>query len=199
MNEEDSLSTEDYHRAEQFLPWNTLDLIANTLVMPSWINKTNQFWYQRQTETGTEFVLIDPDSNVRRQSFDHKTLAQALSTVTGTEFDPANLPFTSIEFSEDQQSIEFQIGEDVWVCNLETYTCSKKPKALTARPIERLSPDKKWALFLKENNLYGRNTVSGEEFALTQDGEPKYTYGTRPDYSTHHIADQILGIPQHAI
>ena len=65
MSEENVLSIEDYQRAEQFLPWNTLNMAFNTMVIPAWIHKSNQFWYQRQTKAGTEFVLVDPETNTK--------------------------------------------------------------------------------------------------------------------------------------
>jgi dipeptidyl-peptidase-4 len=53
-------TTEDYARAEQFLPWNVTRLVRNAEVQPNWLGDSDRFWYERQTREGTERVGVDP-------------------------------------------------------------------------------------------------------------------------------------------
>lgn len=82
-----------------------------------------------------------------------------------------------------------------WVCDLDTYQCTEMEPETTAFPGELLSPDGRWAAFVKGDNLYVRSIATGKEIALTGDGEPYYNYATSPESNTHTVTDRLAGRP----
>jgi hypothetical protein len=57
------------------------------------------------------------------------------------------------------------------------------------------SPDGRFAVSGRDSNLILRNMESGEERALTRDGEPGYAYGKSPDSNTFAVTARVAGIP----
>lgn len=171
---------ERYRRAEQFFMSKVQKLMFRIEIRPNWIGKSDRFWYLNKTRDGNEFIFIDPKKKKRRLAFDHEKLALSLSKADEKEYKANKLPFSSIEFVNDEKAIVFTIGSKVWTCDLKTYACTfeKKKKALPRNHL--ISPDGKWALFIKEHNLYLKPIPVGDEIQLITDGEEHNDYGTRP-------------------
>src|SRR5436305_4516825 len=70
----------DYQRAQRFLPGNLRHSIYVADVSAHWIDKTNRFWYHKESPTGSEFILVDADRDTVTPAFDHQKLAAALAT-----------------------------------------------------------------------------------------------------------------------
>src|SRR5207237_10204223 len=104
----------------------------------------------------------------------HENLAAMLSRSTKKQFSASDLPFEDIEFTEDQKAVQFEIEKEQWTCTLSDYVCKSHP----VNPDEALSPDKKWAAYVKDHNLYVRNLSSGTSVPLTQDGIAGWDYAT---------------------
>ena len=81
-----------YASAERLLPKNADRLVLRDKIQPSWIGRTDRFWYRVDTETGVEFVLVDPAKGGRRAAFDRARLAAALSTAADTALAADSLP-----------------------------------------------------------------------------------------------------------
>jgi dipeptidyl-peptidase 4 len=165
---------EDYQRAQRFLPGNLRQSIYVADVSAHWVDKTNRFWYHKASPKGTEFVLVDADHNTSGPAFDHERLAAALSRSTKKQFSASDLPFDAIEFTDDRKAVQFEIEKDQWTCTLSDYVCKSRP----VNPDEALSPDKKWAAYVKDHNLYVRNLSSGTSVPLTEDGIAGWDYAT---------------------
>lgn len=120
-------TAQDYQRAEQFLGGNLRHHAYIADVTPHWISKTNRFWYSKTSQTGTEFLLVDPAQSETKPAFDHARLAAALTASTKRDIKPMHLPFDSFEFSDDGKSIHFRIDETEWHCTLESYECKSDP------------------------------------------------------------------------
>ncbi len=58
-----------------------------------------------------------------------------------------------------------------------------------------ISPDGRWAVSARDSNLILRDMDSGDERALTEDGEPHHAYGKSPDSNTFAVSARIAGIP----
>ena len=190
------LTREDYARAERFLIWNINKLVFKTQVVPQFIGKSDRFWYKNNTRDGKEFVLIDPALNTRQPAFDQAKLAAALSSASGKAYEPNNLPFDRFEFIKDGKAIQFDIEKIRWTCALSTYTCAKVDAPTENPEGESLSPDGRWAAFVKDHNLYLRPTAGGTEVQLTTDGEPYYDYGTEAEQSTSAVTECLSGKKQ---
>lgn len=60
-----SLTAEDYARAEKMLSYNTAPLVDRAAVRPTFL-PDGRFWYQVLTATGREFVLVDPGDGSKK-------------------------------------------------------------------------------------------------------------------------------------
>ena len=175
---------EDYQRAQRFLPGNVRHLIFIADVSPHWIEKTNRFWYHRVGPKGADFVLVDADHNTSAPVFDHAQLAAALSRATKQTYEPTELPFDSIDLVDDGKAIRFQVDDVQWTCKLANYECTQ---GAAENPFESQSPDKRWAAYVKDYNLYLRDTSTGQTLQLTQDGVAGWDYATPLPSLRHFI------------
>jgi dipeptidyl-peptidase-4 len=165
---------EDYQRAQRFLAGNLRHLVSVADVRPNWIEKTSRFWYRKVGPKGTEFILVDAARNTAGPAFDHAKLAAALSRASKHEYQPTELPLEELEFG-DPKAIRFRVAKGLWTCTLSDYQCQESP---TANPNEALSPDKKWAAYVEDHNLYVRNLSTGAVAKLTEDGIRGWDYAT---------------------
>ena len=191
-----SLTRDDYARAERFLPWNFNKLVFKTRVIPHYIGKTERFWYKNETREGVEFILIDPLLNTRQPAFDQERLAASLSTASGKACESLKLPFEAFEFINEGKAIQFDVGTIRWVCDLQTYVLAKSDAPKPGDGGEVLSPDGRWAAFIKDHNLYVRLTAGGAEIPLTTDGQPYYDYGTETGQTTSAVTVRLSGMKQ---
>jgi dipeptidyl-peptidase-4 len=179
---------EDYQRAEQFLPGNVRHRVYVADVAPHWIEKTNRFWYRKAGMQQTEFILVDAEQNTSGPAFDHSRLAAALSHAAKQAYSPSTLPFSDIEFVESGKALRFSVESAQWTCSLATYECQKEPSHPDT-PNEVLSPNKRWAAYVKEYNLYLRDASTGTVLQLTHDGVAAWDYAT-PLPSLRVMVDQ---------
>src|SRR5262245_57358712 len=113
---------------------------------PTWVARTNRFWFRRSVKGGNEFVLVDPDTKTLAPPFDHARLADALNTAASAKYTAVTLPFNSFTFTDNEKAIQFVIGPGggagaggggggrgggpgfegapTWKCSLETNTCT---------------------------------------------------------------------------
>lgn len=179
---------EDYQRAQQFLPGNVRHLVYVADVNPHWIPKTSRFWYRKTSPQGSEFLLVDADQNTTAPAFDHTRLAESLSRASKREISARALPFTDIEIVDEGKTIRFSIDNAQWACTLATYDCHGEESSLE-RQYEVLSPNKRWAAFVRDHNLFLRDVSTGTELQLTHDGVAAWDYAT-PLPSLRVMVDQ---------
>ena len=149
----------------------------------------------RHHRRNSEFILVDPARGTREPAFDHAKLAAALSKVAGSTYDAAHLPFQSIAFSPDSQSVSVTVGSNHWRCDRQGKSCAEDPNppADTAAGAGRgrggrsgrggragsgaQSPDGKLTAFIRDENLWVREP-GGKETQLTTDGVKDFGYAT---------------------
>jgi dipeptidyl-peptidase-4 len=165
----------DYQRARRFLPGDLRHSIYVADVSAHWLDKTNRFWYHKVSPKGSEFILVDANRNTVAPAFDHEKLASALARLTKHEYSATDLPFDTIEFTDDQKAIRFPLEQSQWTCTLSDYECNSGPGEDSD---EAFSPDKKWNALVKDHNLYVRNVSTGTIIQLTQDGVAGWDYAT---------------------
>ena len=73
-------------------------LAVNIVDWPTWIGKTNHFWYRKSVKGGNEFVLVDAETLTKKAAFDHERLAASLSSATGKKYTAITLPFMALTF-----------------------------------------------------------------------------------------------------
>jgi dipeptidyl aminopeptidase/acylaminoacyl peptidase len=160
---------------------------------PHWIRQSDRFWYKNKTREGKEFVLVDPANNMQMPAFDQVRLAAALSAASGISVAHAKLPFDAIEYMEDDHAIKFEVKKNIWKCDLKTYQCAKLGESKDVAEDELISPDGRWAAFVKDFNLYVRNVKSGETFQLTTDGQLHWEYAGHTESDTSTVTRRVQG------
>jgi hypothetical protein len=187
----------DYERAaglrEKFQ-----SMVQNNVDQTSWIEGTSRFWYRKSIQDGNAFYIVDADKLTKKIAFNHERLAASLSEVLKEEIAPYVLPFRSIQFVDKEQAIRFDVGDWTYSCDLISYACKREgearrrgsrdpfttwirgPAPEAASEEVRTSPDKKWDAFIRNYNIFIRDTDTEEEFALSHDGSEGnyYTFAT---------------------
>lgn len=152
-------------------------LTFNTTVYPYWIADSDCFWYQQETRSGQSFRLVDAKAATNTLAFNHQTLADALTAVTGEAVDAENLPLAQVTLSLAPTRLSFTALNQHWSFNDD----SKTLQQVDAYPTDwSLSPDGQYAAFFKHFNIWLRDLSTGEERPLTQDGDATYAYATTP-------------------
>lgn len=170
-----------YARAERLLPGNAAKLTSDLTIRPRWIDGSDRFWYRWKSLSGVEFALVDPATGDKEPAFDHERLAAALSQATGMPCQAGQLPFKEIEFDNKGQRVVFDIdlagASGRWSCDLSAYACARLGDVPNPPKDRVLSPDGQWEAYTRDYNVWVRSVTSGEERAITDDGEAKNDYG----------------------
>jgi len=172
-----ALTTEDYARAEKFLFQHTNPLVFGASVRPNWIDDES-FWYRNAIPEGHEFILVNARKKKRTKAFDHHKLVSALSDATGKLYEPFELPFENIEFSDDRNSLKFIVDSFHYTYDIRNNRCLKGNTEEKADPNVMISPDGAKGAFIRDFNLWLRNLKTGEEVQLTTDGVKDFGYAT---------------------
>ena len=164
---------EKYQRAENFLYQNTDSLVYGKVSNISFDNGT--IHYAVSSEKGTEYFTSDISGEKKFVSFNQEELAAALSEYNKKELDPYDLSIRNIRFDNDNSNLFFTY----FMTDYSYNTNAKKIEKLGSRSWrESLSPDGLKSAFIRDFNLWIRNTETGEETQLTFDGEEDYGYAT---------------------
>src|SRR4030095_16666200 len=91
-------------------------LVVNVPGPATWIDKTDRFWYRRLVKGGSEFLVVDAETQQKKQAFDHAKIGAALTKATGTSYTALTLPFTSIAFADNEQTLEVTVDGTAWRC-----------------------------------------------------------------------------------
>ncbi|UOG73611.1 S9 family peptidase [Hymenobacter tibetensis] len=183
-----ALTTQDYARAERFMGYNTQPLVDGSAGQPHWL-ANDRFWYRVLTAQGAEFVLVDPARKTRTAAFNHAKLAAALSTASGKTYQASRLPFRDLAFSPDEKSISFAAAGKNWQYDLVSEQLSPatapaaQPSPNAQNEIE--SPNGQLAAYIKDYNLWVRDTKTNQSTQLTTDGAKDYGYATDNAGWTH--------------
>jgi len=186
---QEALTVKDYENAESKMGYNTQKYVDRGNVNANWM-PGDKFWYRVLTPTGSEFVLVDAVKGTRTVAFDHEKLAASLSTATSKKYTGSMLPFQVINYSADGKSITFRTEGKQWKYDLQNSSLASDTTKLLEnaqrsggfgrpnRGIEVLSPDRTKAVFIKDYNLWVKDTKTNEQKQLTFDGIKDFGYAT---------------------
>ncbi len=188
----------DYERAAG-LREEVSGLVRHTVEQARWLPEQNRFWYRTTTDEGTRFMLVDAERRRRTEAFDHERLAAALAEALETEVDPAALPFRSISFTGEAETLIFTAEGWNWRCDLDSYRLqrtgraergrSRRPQREEDEERRVVSPDSTREAFVRDHNLWMRVLPDGEAVQLSHDGSAGEFY-TDPIWSpdSRHLA-----------
>ncbi len=171
------------------------DLVRDLPGTPTWLPDSTAFWYRKTGGGNAEFVLVDARAATKGPAFDHARLAAALSAAAGQTYTALQLPFTTFEFTDGRQAIEFSPGGPGraggggqaagppaarWRCTLTDYVCARITTwgAAETEPEARVrpSPDGKWEALVRNFNVYVREAGQADGVLLSTDGSEGVPY-----------------------
>lgn len=175
------LTTADYDQAAKMLSFNTNPLVSGGSVRATWL-PDNRFYYKNTTQTGSEWLLVNPAKKSSTPLFKAPEVAQALTKAGAGTIDPRNIPAQRAELSSDGTHVVLDIGSRHWRCDVAGTSCSATNVAVTPEPgrfgTPGLSPDGKSIAFIRDWNLWVRDVATGKEKQLTTDGTTNFGYAT---------------------
>ena len=171
-----TVTVADYERAEKFMGYNTNPLVFNGPVRATWL-PGDRFWYRNTGINGTEFILVDAVKGTKAPAFDHAAIAATLTRLLGKPVTAARLPFQQITFAADNTAFSFDTEGKRFTCDFQGKDCTSANRPATV-PNSELSPDGKYAAYIKDWNLWVRDMTTGTDKQLTTDGVKDYGYAT---------------------
>ncbi len=184
----------DYAQAEKFMPYNVNSLVLHSVDAPTWL-PDGRMVYRDTGAQGNTFYLVDPAKALKQKAFDQQKLATALQpfTKSKTAIDPYHLPIYNFTLSNNDQTVTLSAFGQRLACDLSAVgVCKSLEKAPARTPGrghaiggEELSPDGKKAAFIRDWNLWMRDTATNREVQLTTDGIPNFGYATDNAGWTH--------------
>lgn len=186
------LTEADYAQATKFLGFKVFPMVDNVFIQPHWING-EEFWYLNRSK----FYLVNAKKKTTSPVFDQEKLAALLSASEQKNYRADSLPFSSIEISDDKNSIYFETKNQAWQYNIAQNKVSLNPAGKRQKNTykESVSPDKTKAAFIRNDNLWIRELASGKEYPLTTDGVKDYGYATDNAGWKHSDAPVVLWSP----
>jgi dipeptidyl aminopeptidase/acylaminoacyl peptidase len=119
----DSLAVEgresQHERANSYAS-QVADRVFADSVTPRWLgDDDSDFWYRVSVGPDAHrFILVDCEAGTRRDAFDHRALADALSDQIGNEVKPDRLDLRSLRFDLDDSQCSFRLAGKSWAFTL---------------------------------------------------------------------------------
>ena len=182
---------ERYRRAEAMLHRNVKSLVSNLETTVRWLPDSTAFWYRSESASGHRFMLVDAVSGRRREAFDHRAVAAALSKVLGRQVDPQRLPFGTFEYVADAARVVFGVGDGSWECGLDGASLRRRTVPRTGSRAGNVSPSRRYEARIDAGDLMLVDRVEGTATALTGDAEAAYGYGSSPEGRNSAVTDRL--------
>lgn len=176
-------TTDDYNRAYSLKEKFSARKVFYSNVTPQWITGTHQFWYVRNAPEGKMYVSVNADKKGKKELFDHSRLATALGTASGKEVKPEVLSLERLSVNKGLDTLRFVFNNQRWMyatrknqlVNEGALPVPPKQKHWMERDDEKIaapvpSPDGKYTAFIKNDNIYVKETATGKEKQLSLDG-----------------------------
>ena len=155
-----------YARAEAVLPQHINELIFGLSVRPQWIGDGAEFWFERNTPQGRDYVRVNPVSGQTTPLFDHDALVSQLAAASGKPLARKDLRLTGLKLDAKTGSLEFSHDGRKWRFDPAQGTVS--PAAAASRT--STSPDGRWTAEVRDGDIYIVSVADGSARRLTQDG-----------------------------
>jgi dipeptidyl-peptidase-4 len=138
-------------------------LVQEATVFPSFIGKTDQFWYSVRTPSGTKYWRVDPAAKTRAPLFDAGKLAAQLSEAVQKPIDTDTLDLTRVAVADDGAKLRFVYSDTQFEYELGPTKLTKLGKAPPApRPVPKGDMDDRTREFL-ERMREERDRIDREE------------------------------------
>ncbi len=175
----------NWTQAERFSSSSLNTYLHSSSVNPQFIDEdeSDEFWYRFQDAEGTRWMRVNPAGPSRVPLFDHALMARLLTETLGNPVDRQTLDLSNLEFTEDLQSIRFEVDDTHLEFHLTELTLVEyEPEEDEDEPRNwrEFSPDSTAYVFARGHNLYFVEMEDEDTVVqLTDDGEEYYSFGFR--------------------
>lgn len=115
--------------ANRFTTESLRPFTPSTSLNPTWINKTETFWYSWRDDSGLRFWKVDPKAKKKTPLFDSAQMAALLSELTHKPYDALTLPITTVTFDEkDANLLRFTLDNIRYEYDQEKATLKVAPE-----------------------------------------------------------------------
>src|SRR3954469_24953329 len=107
LAEPDRVTGANYPLAAKFNRDFIYQHVREATVVPTFIGKTDQFWYGLRTPNGTKYYRVDPTRKTKEPLFDVAKLAAQLSEAVQKPIDTDTLAITRVTVTDDGAKLRF--------------------------------------------------------------------------------------------
>lgn len=170
-------------------------LVVGGSVTAHWMADGSSFWYAEGAPAETVIYRVDPDENERTELFDTARLRTALARVLRHEPPYRGLPFDTFTLIEEEAKARFTVEGQDFVVDLDSYEIEKARRPSEAEKLrstpqfvrkgftdgssdvmEHPSPDGRFFLTERGDDLWLRSSADGRGEPLTDDGESDFAW-----------------------
>lgn len=168
--------------------------VFKTVVDAHWLPGGKSFWYRNVLKDSVEeYFYVDAEKGAKRAAFNTEKMLSALHKVSALPDSITRLNISDLRFDGKRDEVSIAIEKQWWKCRLPDYSCSKiaaPAKDATRYPgftrkwsrwnsfkTDSISPDKQWAAFIKDGNVFVQSTSTGKPIRFTNNGSPEHPYG----------------------
>ena len=176
-------TVEDFKRAYALAKTFSSENVYYSNVRPVWIKKSDSFWYIRDTPQGSVYVVTDANKKTRTPLFDHKILAASLAKASGKEVSANKLMLERLQVNPTMDTLRFIFERQKWAYLVKKNRLIAEEKISNPPPGPHwtvvdeekdagpvVSPDGKFTAFIKDNNIFIKDIVTGKEKQISIDG-----------------------------
>jgi dipeptidyl aminopeptidase/acylaminoacyl peptidase len=165
----------NFKQAYKYSPEFLRQFVHTTAVTPTWIGKTDSFWYQYNTSKGKHWYRVDPRAASKEPLFDRVRLGALLSEQVRKPLDPSQLPIARLSLSDDGTKLKFVTDNLLFEYDLKAEKLDKLGKApavpfgaggLNAEQLDKLRQqigDEKFKEFLQQQQKLEQGDKKGGE------------------------------------
>ena len=192
-------SAQDYAAAERWMGYNLHGLVEHAVSGVQYLPDGRVFYHDAGSKD-TLYMVADPAKGTTAPAFENARLAAALSAASGRTVEGSKLGVSEFEpMADGGFTVTTRVGK--FTCDAAVTKCAAeapppapietavkpgetKPAAVAVparrrgHGAENVSPDKKLAAFIRDNNLWVKVVATGEEKQLTSDGVQDFGYAT---------------------
>jgi dipeptidyl aminopeptidase/acylaminoacyl peptidase len=168
----------NYESAESFLHWNIKNEIFNVYVAANWIGDGNNFWFRDESKRGWSYRVFDETTKEVKDAFDHESLSQNVTRISGIPLEPYKLPIQSLEFKVDPDEIEIRFDFGAKAKTDASGQLLEFSEEASDTDVASLhSPDGRWRAYYHDSNLWLEEVATGKKTNATVHGSPESRYG----------------------
>ena len=198
--------------AQRFVSVDLMSKVLNSGATFQWIGQSDRLWFRGSTSPLTsDYIVVDAKTGRRAALFDRAAMAEALSAASVKPIGPRAMTVTSV--FPDGRGVVVSLSNSIgscdaspataqcatatarFRCDLPVTACARIAEPLQADEIA--SPDGMHVAFVRDHNLWMRDSTDGGERQLTRDGVENFAYGKiLLQADDQHIARRRAGQPE---